>query len=690
MPCAICNVFQGPWKMSDAAEGLRHMNRNHVVSNLTWDKMRDSAKSCYCCNILISGCLGCFHQRGIRESDILQVTIEFCYPMSTDHPEEEEAGKLLIFLLKDGQHFEVEIFATLNDDDCPIPDSWDYIPVSDRVSSQTDSKAAIATIKGWIAGCIVTHYPPESFCDSPDLASLPTRVVKVGLENEIVKLVETNGTKGRYVCLSHCWGSGQIITTTRSTLEQRKSGIAWRELSQTFRDAIWLTRRLGVQYIWIDSLCILQDDAKDWAVESAKMSSVYSNGYLTIAATHSENGQGGLFSQTQDFEVRGKTPDGEAYCLFFREHIDHHIDLTNNADVIVKDGRKAALVGHPTVTYYPLLTRAWVYQERMLSTRVIHFGRYELFFECRSSIWCECGWIEYYGRSLSAPRTVVKIEYTNACDDYDSGDERQLYDLARMWRTIVCSYTPLHLTKLKDRLPAIGGIAKDIARRRKSRYLAGLWEDTLNDDLLWVVHAPSQHKSPRIYPRNAPTWSWASVKTWVLYWDEILFSDVEDGRTPKQPPHEHYSKIERSSVKWSSSAAVDEFGLVDYGLLRISGLVARGVLERETELDHSGGDISTRHYVRFASTRLQIQADYLLDYSGPAQTSPGTEVFCLRMSRIQSGSTDHLISLVLRRSPENDDLFERIGALVTMAKPPPVDPVGEVFKDADLRTVSII
>ncbi|KAI0973303.1 heterokaryon incompatibility protein-domain-containing protein [Xylaria arbuscula] len=688
MSCAICNLFQGQWKISDAAEGYRRLNRNHIVSNLTWDEMRGSAKSCYCCDILISGCLGCFRHRGVRELDILQAAIEFYYPISTDHADEDDADKFLTFLLKDGRRFEVELFAT-EDDECPVPDSWDYIPVSRRASSQTDSAAAITTIKGWISGCIINHCPPKGFCDSPDLTYLPTRVVKVGLANGIVKLIETNGAKGRYMCLSHCWGKSQIITTTRSTLEQRKSGIVWRELSQTFRDAIWLTRKLGLQYIWIDSLCILQDDSKDWAVESAKMSSIYSNGYLTIAATHSENGYGGLFSQTEDFEVCGKTPDGEAYRLFFRERIDHHIELINGTEFYIK-GKKSPLVGHPTVTYHPLLTRAWVYQERMLSTRVIHFGRYELFFECRSTIMCECGGIEFYGMSSSAPRSVVKIEYTDALWDYDSGDEQQLYQLARIWRTIVCSYTPLQLTKLKDRLPAIGGLAKDLARQRKSRYLAGLWEDTLNDDLLWVVHATSQHKSPRIYPRNAPTWSWASVETWVLYWDEILFSDVDDAHTQKRPPHEHYSKIETINVNWSSSTAVDEFGSVDSGLLRISGLVARGVLERETEQDGGGEDIIIQHYVRFASIRLQIKADYLLDYSGPAQTNPETDVFCLRMSRIQGGSTDHLISLVLKRSPEHDDLFERIGTLVIMAAHPPVDPVGEVFKDAGLWTVSII
>ncbi|KAJ2988194.1 hypothetical protein NUW58_g4108 [Xylaria curta] len=662
MPCAICNLFQGKWKIVSRAESRRRSNRNHVVPNLTWDEMR-----------------GCFRQRGVRESDILQANIHFYYPVFADSAEEEDADKVLVFLLKDGQRFEVELFAT-EDDDCPVPDSWDYIPVSNRTSLQTNSDTALTTIKGWITSCIVNHCTPKSFCDSPNFPDLPTRVVDIGPTNGTIKLIETNGAKGRYVCLSHCWGESQIITTTQSTLEQRKSSIAWDELSQTFRDAISLTRKLGLQYIWIDSLCILQDDSKDWAVESAKMSSIYSNGHLTIAATHSGNGHGGLFSPTEDFEVCGKTIEGEAYRLFFRERIDHHIELISDVQF---------MEGHPTTKYHPLLTRAWVYQERMLSTRVLHFGRYEIFFECRSTIECECGGIEFHGMSSAAPKTLIKIEYANALWDYDSGDEHQRYQLARLWRTMVCSYTPLRLTKLKDRLPAIGGLARDLARRRESRYLAGLWEDTLNDDLLWTVQATSQYKRPRTYPRNAPTWSWASVETWVLYWDEILFSEVDHAYAQERLPYEHYSKIETCDVDWSSSTAVDEFGSIGHGLLTISGLVARGVLEREIEPDGDKEEMIIQHYVALSSVRLPIKADYLLDHHGPAQTNPGTEVFCLRMSYIKEGSSHFLISLVLKRSPENHGLFERIGALIILAEPP-VDPIGEAFKDAELLTVSII
>ena len=653
--------------------------------------MQASAKSCYCCSILESGCRGCFDQHGIKESDILHGSLTFFYPRSTDTVDEDDAGKEIVFLLADGRRFEVELFAS-ESDDCPIPDSWDYIPVSRRTSPRTDSTIALAAIKAWIGECITTHHPPEGLCGSSKGSYLPTRVVDVGLEDRTVKLVEPKGANGTYICLSHCWGHSEIITTTKSTFEERKRGIAWEELSNTFRDAISLTRTLGFKYIWIDSLCIVQDDSRDWETESATMASVYRNSYLTIAATRSANGHGGLFSRTEDFEVFGKTPDGEDYFLCFRERIDHHIEVVGSTDSTTLDEIETTpkASGHSTMAYHPLLTRAWVYQERMLSPRVLHFGQYEIFFECRSAIQCECGSIQFHGSTGVSPRSLVKIEYANILGLYGEDYEKQYqaeiqYQGARLWRTMICSYGALLLTKSKDRLPAIGGLAKEMADVRKSRYLAGLWEDTLNDDLLWTIRTTSKYKKPRPYPRNAPTWSWASVETWPSYWDEILFSVVEEDSFEERLPYKHFSMIEKCEVSWS---AIDEFGSIAHGSLKISGLVAKGILEREVEIHNDTESIV--HYVSFPNTRLAMKTDYLLDHEGPSQTSPTTSVFCLRMSLIQEGNTDYLISLVLKKSPGFHNCFERIGTLIISGSLRSVDSKGEVFRTADLQTVLII
>ena len=674
LTCTICNQFQGKWKIASRSESsARRGTRNHISPRFNWVDLEASARLCYCCDIILAGCRGCFRQHGVEEEDIVEGVLRFYYPHSLEDVDDAAMDKELVFRMADGRKFEIEMFVT-ESADCLMPDEWDYIPVSRITSPRTDSDAALATIKGWIAGCIVSH----DFCDSPENPTLPTRVVDVGLDDGVVRLVETNGARSKYLCLSHCWGKAQIITTETGTLEERKRSIAWGDLSKTFQDAILFTRTLGFRYIWIDSLCILQDSLRDWEVESAKMASVYSQGHLTIAATHSNNGYGGLFSANEDVKISGKTPGGEDYCLHFRERIDHHVE-------VVQDYSSKDVPGYATVVHHALMTRAWVYQERMLSTRVLHFGRYEAFFECRSHIQCECEGIWMHGASAS-PIAVIKTEHGDALDTHrqqqQEGDTSPevVYQQARLWRTMICSYSALFLTKSKDRLPAIGGLAKDMASQRKSRYLAGIWEDTLNDDLLWSVQTPTGRKA-RPHPMVAPSWSWASVETHVLYFDQILYSDPDSEIAEflvERPPYEHYSTIEMCEVRWT---AVDEFGSIASGTLTISGLLQKGVLERALEV-RDGVDTIV-HYVLVRHLRLEVKTDYLMDHHG-------ADVFCLRMSRIQEGSTDYLVSLVLIESPTSNDCFERIGAILQGARPPPVDPVGELFENSSQQIVTII
>ncbi|KAF1828437.1 HET domain-containing protein [Decorospora gaudefroyi] len=682
MKCNICNKFQGKWPIFSRTHREKQKvkgNRNIIVPNFTWEQMLDSSKACYGCRIILSGCRGSFALHDINESNISRCSLHFYYPLHLEDVDDADADKYLKFRLKDGQRFEVELFA-VEDANYPIPESWDVIPTLKRTSPRTDSAVALATIKGWIAGCVVDHCTPNSLCDTPERQQLPTRVVDVGQRDGVVKVVETKGARANYICLSHCWGLEQIITTTKSTLQQRMRGIDWDDLSKTFQDAIGLTRALGFEYIWIDSLCIIQDDVQDWNIESARMASVYSNGHVTIAATHSPNGRGGLYTHTPDYAVSGTTPNGEPYCLFFRERIDHQIDAgPETPDMIA------------TETYYPLLSRAWVYQERMLSTRVLHFGRYELFFECKSSIDCECGTIQNHGAGQETPIPLIKIEYADNLSDYDvSSDEAALlpvrYQSARLWRTMVSCYTVLHLTKSKDRLPAIGGLARQLATRRQSKYLAGLWEDSLQDDLLWEVYTASKLKRPRPYPLNAPTWSWASVENFVGYSDFILFTDLDGPVAEEREPVEYFSTVERCTVHKSG---VDDFGSIAHGQLVITGRVVEAVLEHQVRTQDDG-EVIVDYYASFPGYKLPVASDYLLNYEGPGVTSPGTTVFFLRMALLQLGRVERLISLVLRRSPDILDAFERIGSASLSIRTGSVDARREIFDTAELRTVVIV
>ncbi|KAH6838459.1 heterokaryon incompatibility protein-domain-containing protein [Chaetomium sp. MPI-CAGE-AT-0009] len=664
MPCQICNDFKGTREKLELGESidLDLPNRNHVKVGLHWDEITASAKSCFICEILTRGIRGTLQQHGIKESDITSFSIYFYYEVAEGYT--SDTNKEFHFQLANGSQFDIELF-TLDGDDAPIPSGWESFPVSERTSPRTDSDAAMAKIQGWIEQCLG---PGDEFCTAPTEAELPTRVIDVGVDDTPIRLVEPCGRVARYICLSHCWGKEQIITTTKSTMGDRMEGIKMEDLSKTFQDAVILTRRLGVQYIWIDSLCIVQDDLRDWQVESTKMCDIYTKAYLTIAATHSKDGRGGLFRDTPDFEVSGVAPGpgGGEYRVFFRERIDHHLELS-------PDNGALGEIGHATIVHYPILTRAWVYQERMLSTRVLHFGRYEVFFECRSFAECECDGIasDLASSEVATMPLLPKVVHADALDSEAIGVEwveYAQYYIARLWRSMVNSFTSLGITKHGDRLPAMGGLAKHMAMRRKSAYLAGLWQDTLMDDLLWRCDWSGISKRPRPAPRAAPTWSWASVD-----W----------GREP----HQHFARIEECTV---IPSGVNEFGTVLQGRLHISGLIATGVLERETEM-LQGKESAVYHVLFPGGIKMRVKADYVLEEPGNDQVLPGAEVKCLKMSWVQCGATKRFMSLVLRPVAGAPGMYERIGCMeIKVPSDSLTDPVEPVYRSAIKQTVVII
>jgi len=228
-----------------------------------------------------------------------------------------------------------------------------------------------------------------------------------------------------------------------------------------------------------------------------------------------------------------------------------------------------------------------------------------------------------------------------------------------------------------------------MAARRKSAYLAGLWEDTLIDNLLWYSDGSSIYKRPRPVPRAAPTWSWASIDRFISYSDEILLWDPEAPDWDyEREPYKNFAQVEECTV---IPGGVDEFGSISQGKLRITGPVATGVLERETKV-HKGRE-SVIHHVLFASGgKLPVKADYLFDEPGDDKVLRGAEIKCLQMSWMQSGRFEIFVSLVLRPVSSAPGVYERIGCVrIDMkASPSLEDPVESVYRSAVKQTVIIV
>lgn len=219
----------------------------------------------------------------------------------------------------------------------------------------------------WIRSCDRTHkcYPENN-------VFLPTRVLDVGeIDSSIIRLtshVRGQTRPGRYAALSHRWGRNhRTFCTYKSNQDRFMKRIELSELPSTFRDAVQVTRKLGLQYLWIDSLCIIQDDKKDWDTESKLMEQVFSSAYVTIAASCASGTEDGFLKPRPHRQcVRLIADNGEPY--FVCEAID-------NFAVDVEQGE--------------LNKRGWVFQERALSRRTIYFSEKQTYWECGGGVRCE-------------------------------------------------------------------------------------------------------------------------------------------------------------------------------------------------------------------------------------------------------------------------------------------------------------
>ncbi|KAK5714137.1 hypothetical protein LTR15_011045 [Elasticomyces elasticus] len=319
-----------------------------------------------------------------------------------------------------------------------------------------------------------------------------------------------DGRIDAYVALSHCWGSPDTVPkTTKATLSQHKQCIPDSILSNTFRHAVEITRGLGFAYVWIDALYIIQDDPEDWASEAAKMRTVYSESAVTLAAASAADGTGGYYhdrSSGEEFEFPDTSNSGQ--LIRVRLPVDH----------VFFDALSAGVQAHKSVERFPLATRKWVFQERMLSPRVLYFTKHELAWECRTEVACECGGADCLatphdtGYSLAMPKTSFPLANSSAPDISAQAA------LLERWAILAEEYTSRSLTHPTDALIALSGVARAFDAAGLGAYQAGMWEHGLPLDLSWeTVYQPDLHTAEPQTEYIAPSWSWVSSRTRVAY-----------------------------------------------------------------------------------------------------------------------------------------------------------------------------
>lgn len=415
----------------------------------------------------------------------------------------------------------------------PSDSAHEIMPTRPLVTSRgKDDNLKVA--KGWLEECQAHH----SFCrrNEDTQTELPSRLIEIA-EDGTARLVETGGQVGQYVALSYCWGQhpeeNRSTTIYNVQTRLRAGGLPRDELPAAIRDAVTVTEKLGIKYIWVDAFCIIQDDISDKHGELGKMSQYYRNSYLTIAAS-TPRCTTGFIGTIGRCEKHPKNPLPRDLVPLNVFCISRDKDEGSSGKVYVREENPYQL------SMEPLNRRAWTLQENLLSPRVLFFGSRVMWF-CRHMTHSDGGIEDWSFEENELERTrrefqieLSKLDRGGLDDEPNSADrDRDIYD---MWHRIVGTYSQRDMTHPEDKLPAISAVAAEFSKLSKDAYLAGLWRSNLARDLLWTTSDPTTHR-PDTW--RAPTWSWASVDDTILYdrpppKDAIQLATIEEvGTTPK-------------------------------------------------------------------------------------------------------------------------------------------------------------
>ena len=486
---------------------FRGLSTGDVEEEIVWPTfqgIRASAGSCPLCALMVSVLPDedSFEAddgrpivlRGTKEKFVLEV----CCPSKEAGDEDWEAelsSKLHLYAAADGEY-------RLHCCNNPL------LTVAEPETGSADCfrfprNAADPTIaKHWLSECLHSHEKCRASAKSLHQAKRPSRLIDVGSQDDArdPRLEEEAPSDSDYLTLSYCWGNPKTITkTTMETLEQFKQTIPLENLSQIFQDAVKLTRSLGIQYTWIDALCIVQDSSEDKMKELARMADIYAGSLLTISASRSTSGESSLFGSRNVYNAvpLPTTAAGGSSALSITNQVFHDF----SADVPE---------GH-------LGSRGWCFQERLLAPRILHFGQDQCHWECHEGIWTESlgekqwyddfkavddgvlretlfdisqapfsqdwhgvirgklgeqanaelaevwdGFVERLSQGLAPPPSDIQASFQRSLDLHDQ------------WYDAVSAYTSRQLSFSGDKLPALSGVAVKFNSFLKDTYRAGI------------------------------------------------------------------------------------------------------------------------------------------------------------------------------------------------------------------------
>ncbi|KAI0532088.1 HET-domain-containing protein [Xylaria digitata] len=587
---------------------------------------------------------GCTPYQILRDS-LAHASPEFVHEVGEVKVEKGKDRPLVLTYLVKGSLAQesIEIYSHAS-----APTAYSWVGPGEEISIDGSSNACFELIQSWIQDCVTNH--PQ--CPVDQSPKLPTRVIDVGSVSQPPRLHISQLERAEYIALSHCWGPPEkaavTVKTTASTLQQFQSEIPWGSLTKTFRDAILITRRLGIQYLWIDSLCIIQGDAQDWAIEASKMTIVYSNAFVIICASGASDGDQG-FIRNRSASAEGvlrmecqSLKDTTSFVYARRSRRGIHFTLAEMRGGEYSHGWKSAMG-------QPLETRAWTFQEEELATRLLFYTEDEVQWRCRKVNACECRVIrELKGKGYLPGHTTGGL--------LPDGAKQLPHQSVVDWYFIVAKYTRRDMTYMSDRLPGLSGIAGHWEKAENDTYHAGLWRKDLPHQLLWFAHAVGLGAPARGSLRHpayyAPTWSWASITGGIQH--------------IREPGEIHVRVIDVQT----DPATINRFGPVKRGNLVLSAVLIPVTLVREQSTPFSPGGMIKAVDARLDREQSDIGAilpdvqtaagDSEIDVHEPHYLLP---VCCKTPPRVNARTKYPIACLLLRHSKSVPNAFEREGFL---------------------------
>ncbi|KAF3003341.1 hypothetical protein E8E14_001569 [Neopestalotiopsis sp. 37M] len=375
-------------------------------------------------------------------------------------------------------------------------------------------------------------------CGAQENTPLPTRLIEVPSDSKLPLRIYTSRkeSRGKYVTLSHCWGSKLPFISQSQNIEQLAQGFEMGALPPSFQDAVIITRALGFTYLWIDALCIIQDDPEDWARESAAMTQVYHNATLMIAASAASDSSSGILKRTNlnrspalgtDNNLLWQSPTTER-CIEAEE---------------------------------PLGRRAWPFQEDLMAKRILLFKEQQMIWDCSA-----CVYTESYGTTpanqpnypgvgddpLTRGGFLELISHKSSDMKLVNSKRNHLHLRLTYWYGCAGEYANLELTHASDKLPALSGLAHGLRVPELGQYLAGLWEVDIFRGMCWEYADKRDHDVEEYTCYVAPSWSYMRTRGKVVllhHIDPDLRWD-ENEPLPNSSSMKRWKSIQEWERKW--------------------------------------------------------------------------------------------------------------------------------------------